>query len=91
MQGRVPPGGEGAGRAFGINTTIPGEHPLMGHVTRTLVQQDGNWYVRTEGVGQGREGYLSTPRHHLNGIVGPSTFNNLDAMAEEYGRRRFGG
>lgn len=75
------------GRPWAVNTTIDGEHPLKGHVTRTLVQEDGRWYIRTEGVGDGNDGRFGA-RHMLNQVVGPATFNNLDALAAEWAEKQ---
>jgi hypothetical protein len=47
-RGRTP---EGA--PWAINSTTPGKHPLRGHITRSLIEHEGKFYVRTEGVGTG--------------------------------------
>lgn len=79
------------GRPWAVNTTIDGEHPLKGHVTRTLVNEPGKdgkdrYYIRTEGVGHGNDHALGA-RHRLNQLVGPPTFNNLDNLASEYANK----
>lgn len=73
------------GRAFVQNSTIGGEHPLVGHIVRTIVQdkRTGDFYVVTEGTGQGDMGHGWGPatepaRHFMNTVVGPPAFNNLD-------------
>ncbi len=84
------PNGE-PGRAWAINTTRQGEHPLAGHITRTLVEDNGRYYIRTEGVGTGNnpgDAWSSQP-HATNSTVGPTSFNNLDGLAGDWARRRF--
>ena len=41
------------GTPYAINTTTPGDHPLRGHITRSLIEHEGDFYIRTEGVGSG--------------------------------------
>ena len=99
--GQLPPGldllggkvemnrGETAeGNPWAINTTIPGKHPLNGHITRTMLEHDGQFYIRTDGVGVGDVPF-GTERDLINSLVGPATFNNLDAIAAEYARERY--
>jgi hypothetical protein len=62
-RGRTP-----EGNPWAINTTTPGRHPLRGHITRSLIEHDGNFFVRTEGVGSG-------PTFQMPGTEGNSTEN----------------
>ncbi len=69
------------GRAWVQNSTRQGEHPLVGHIVRSIEQdpKDGRFYVRTDGTGQGSQGHdNAAARHFGNTIVGPPTFNSLD-------------
>ena len=99
--GRLLPGTEGwgghvhtnrgespEGNPWAINTTIPGEHPLNGHITRTLLEHEGRFYIRTEGVGEGNV-IFGTERDWINSLVGPRTFNNLDSIAGDYAQRTY--
>ena len=84
------------GTPWAINTTTPGRHPLRGHITRSLIEHEGRFYVRTEGVGTGPTvdgprilGVPTSPalgagRDVLNSIVGPPTFHNLDQRLNEW-------
>lgn len=76
------------GDPWAINTTVPGDHPLNGHITRTLLEHEGQFYIRTDGAGVGDVPF-GTERDRLNSAVGPATFNRLDAIAAEYARERY--
>jgi len=70
------------GRAWAQNSTREGEHPLIGHIVRTVQYDDktGKYYMLTRGTGQGHQGHTNgAARHFANTIVGPPTFQNLDA------------
>lgn len=91
------------GRGWVQNTTIGGEHPLVGHIVRTIVQDrpaadgtPGKFYVVTVGTGEGDMGHGWGPvpedlRHFANTVVGPPAFNNLDAKMNEALRAEIAG
>lgn len=74
------------GTAWVRNTTVDGQHPFVGTITRSVEEQDGRYYVRTDGEGQG--GALSNIRHYLNAQMGPEMFQELDARMLEYQARQ---
>lgn len=82
-QGRTPDG-----MPWAVNSTVDGRHPLAGHITRTLEERNGRFYIRTEGVGSGDDSWAGM-RHELNSWLGPVTFANLDeATARDIERLR---
>lgn len=77
------------GLPWAINSTAPGRHPLNGHITRSLLEHEGRYYVRTEGVGTGNEFY-SGAQDRFNQAIGPMTFDNLNQAANRFARSEFG-
>ena len=75
------------GMPWAINSTKL-KHPFIGHVTRTLEEHEGRFYIRTDGIGRGNDHTLGA-RHLANWMSGTTSFGRLDELASDYARRRF--
>ncbi len=78
------------GLPWAINSTTPGAHPLNGHITRSLIEHEGRYYIRTEGIGTGDSGLVSQAQDGLNQLVGPSTFEQLNEAGNRWARYEYG-
>lgn len=74
------------GLPWAINSTTEGWHPLNGHITRSLIEHEGRYYIRTEGIGTGDSSLLSHGQDALNALVGPSTFDQLNEAGNRWAR-----